>query len=390
MSTALLATPSSLKRTSPPTSSQPLKRPRHASASPTDVGDDSGMSDHEGNDDVRAKIARKEARVIRNRQSAQRSRNARKLHLQYLEKRVIELEAENQALKRSPDTSATPTAAQSTLSASPATSSGCVFNFAQDLGLPQLVGGGISLTSVAPPPANVQGSFEPSPLSLSPAPAVPTEQIDSLRAENAALKQRVASLENLVKQVVAVANLSGQSQPSPSTSQAPIDWFSVFSPPAATTFDLSSTLSPGLPPAIPSTSLPTSTTSNPNPASGDPTSRSLTREARCGPAAGEGDFDAFFGTGAGEGREEAAAGGEGHCGASQAEGLDIALPKFEFGNDKVEGMHGGEGTWEYWDEAMRVLMDGIEGEAVKEERWDGDVGGDFGLDFIGLDSGVVA
>ncbi|ODN77867.1 hypothetical protein L202_04981 [Cryptococcus amylolentus CBS 6039] len=264
MSTALLATPSpSIKRPSPATSSQTLKRPRHASVSFTDMGNDSGTSDNEGGDDERAKIARKEARVIRNRQSAQRSRNARKLHLQHLEKRVVELEAENQALKSNPKASPTPLVSHSTLpSASPATSSDLdMFSFAHDLGLPsQLVGGGVNLTSVAPPPADVKDSFEPSPLSLSPTMASTSEQVDSLQAENAALKQRVTLLENLVKQVVAVANLSGQSQPPANlSSQAPIDWLSVFtSPSAATTSGLSSTLSPGLPPTV--SSFPTSHT----------------------------------------------------------------------------------------------------------------------------------
>ncbi|ODO05845.1 hypothetical protein I350_04906 [Cryptococcus amylolentus CBS 6273] len=393
MSTALLATPSpSIKRPSPATSSQTLKRPRHASVSFTDMGNDSGTSDNEGGDDERAKIARKEARVIRNRQSAQRSRNARKLHLQHLEKRVVELEAENQALKSNPKASPTPLVSHSTLpSASPAASSDLdMFSFAHDLGLPsQLVGGGVNLTSVAPPPADVKDSFEPSPLSLSPTMASTSEQVDSLQAENAALKQRVTLLENLVKQVVAVANLSGQSQPPANlSSQAPIDWLSVFtSPSAATTSGLSSTLSPGLPPTV--SSFPTSHT---NLASGDLTSRSLTREARCGPAAGEGGyFNAFFGGGVGEGREAIEAGGEGDCGAGKAAGLDITVPTSEYGSEQLEEFSGGEGAWAHWDEAMRVLVDGIEGgQEVKEEIWDGNLRGDLGLDLFGLESGIVA
>nr|KIR83230.1 hypothetical protein I308_06429 [Cryptococcus tetragattii IND107] len=53
-------------------------------------------------EEMKAKLARKEARTIRNRESAQRSRNQRKAHLAWLENRVLKLETENQALRGEP------------------------------------------------------------------------------------------------------------------------------------------------------------------------------------------------------------------------------------------------------------------------------------------------
>ncbi|KIR57621.1 hypothetical protein I314_06513 [Cryptococcus bacillisporus CA1873] len=64
----------------------------------------SGPTEEESDisEEMKAKLARKEARTIRNRESARRSRNQRKAHLAWLENRVLELETENQALRGEP------------------------------------------------------------------------------------------------------------------------------------------------------------------------------------------------------------------------------------------------------------------------------------------------
>ncbi|EAL17558.1 hypothetical protein CNBM1240 [Cryptococcus deneoformans B-3501A] len=262
--------PSTSKRSAPsPSSSQPVKRPRQSSSSSKDE-DEVAASDEELDEETRAKLARKEARTIRNRESAQRSRNARKAHVAWLEKRVVELEAENRSLKGEPPTSTdpVPTAATPEPAAQPpareASTEHDVLSFANDLGIPaEVVSSGVSLSNVAPPPSSVDVDvkpiIEPSPLTLA-SPAVVLTSNDDLMAiktENANLRQRVTLLENLVKQVVAIANFS---PPVPSTSQrtpvnqfaslpaqSSLDWSSTLSATSILPAGLSSTLSPGLP-----------------------------------------------------------------------------------------------------------------------------------------------
>ncbi|ADV25475.1 hypothetical protein I305_04659 [Cryptococcus gattii E566] len=261
--------PSTSKRPAPsPSSSQPVKRPRQSSSSPRD--EDEAASDEELDEEALAKLARKEARTIRNRESAQRSRNARKAHVAWLEKRVVELEAENRSLKGEPPTSTdpVPTATTPEPTAQPpareASTEHDVLSFANDLGIPsEIVSSGVSLSNVAPPPSSVDVDvkpiIEPSPLTLA-SPAVVLTSNDDLMAiktENANLRQRVTLLENLVKQVVAIANfsppVSSTSQRTPVNqyaslpSQSSLDWSSTLSATSILPAGLSSTLSPGLP-----------------------------------------------------------------------------------------------------------------------------------------------
>ncbi|WWD07818.1 hypothetical protein V865_005924 [Kwoniella europaea PYCC6329] len=291
------AVASSSKRPAPSSSSSPsgnkAKKPRPSTSTVDENNDDEDEGEEingDMDDEMKARIARKEARTIRNRESAQRSRNQRKAHLASLERRVVELEAENRALKGdSPASATTPTSAFR--ETSPAQS---VISLANDLGIPtELVNGtGVKLSNVAPPPADLDINdmeedvkpvinHTPSPVpeivqqqSLLPM-SVENIEINQLKAENAALRERVSLLENLVKQVVAVANFSGlQSsssssqdikptvnsnvdQPSieivsPTTSNN-IDWASFISAPVVmpppTTAGLDSTLSPPLYPS---------------------------------------------------------------------------------------------------------------------------------------------
>ncbi|OWZ78619.1 hypothetical protein C366_03267 [Cryptococcus neoformans Tu401-1] len=96
------------KRPAPSRSHAPNKFPRQASFPAATrsraIKEISGLSEEEDNinEEMKAKLARKEARTIRNRESAQRSRNQRKAHLAWLESRVLELEAENQVLRGVP------------------------------------------------------------------------------------------------------------------------------------------------------------------------------------------------------------------------------------------------------------------------------------------------
>ncbi|WVQ69113.1 uncharacterized protein L199_007326 [Kwoniella botswanensis] len=295
------AVASSSKRPAPSSSSSPsgnkAKKPRPSTSTVDEDNDNDNDDEDEGeeitgdmDDEMKARIARKEARTIRNRESAQRSRNQRKAHLAYLERRVVELEAENRALKGdSPASATTPTSAFR--ETSPAQS---VISLANDLGIPtELVNGtGVKLSNVAPPPADldindmeedVKPVINHTP---SPVPEIVQQQtvlpmsveiieINQLKAENAALRERVSLLENLVKQVVAVANFSGLQSSSTSsqdtkptvdsivdrpsietvspTTSNNIDWASFISAPVVmpppTTAGLDSTLSPPLYPS---------------------------------------------------------------------------------------------------------------------------------------------
>ncbi|WVQ74112.1 hypothetical protein IAR50_003702 [Cryptococcus sp. DSM 104548] len=245
-----------------------------------DAGMGAGMDD-----EARAKAARKEARTMRNRESAQRSRNQRKQHLVWLEKRVVELEHENKALKSGssspPPAPASPAAARASSPSGSVASSGrlretspaqSVISLATDLGLPtELVSGGsgVNLSSVAPPPADLD--LAPQPLPSSPPPSrAENDDVELLREQNRALRERVGLLEGLVKQVVSLSNLSGLAQPEaplpeqdwstllPNISTAGLDDTPSLSPPLYTSFLPASVFTP-ISPTFPSLSLPTTT-----------------------------------------------------------------------------------------------------------------------------------
>ncbi|WVQ92387.1 hypothetical protein IAS59_006196 [Cryptococcus gattii] len=372
--------PSTSKRPAPsPSSSQPVKRPRQSSSSPRD--EDEAASDEELDEEALAKLARKEARTIRNRESAQRSRNARKAHVAWLEKRVVELEAENRSLKGEPPTSTdpVPTATTPEPTAQPpareASTEHDVLSFANDLGIPsEIVSSGVSLSNVAPPPSSVDVDvkpiIEPSPLTLA-SPAVVLTSNDDLMAiktENANLRQRVTLLENLVKQVVAIANfsppVSSTSQRTPVNqyaslpSQSSLDWSSTLSATSILPAGLSSTLSPGL------------------------------------PAPGEGElFDALFGVGVGEGREANGAGSEVNHRIGETQGLDISFsairPDPEHGEEGMFGREEMQAAVESWDEAMKMLIEDLEG-GQKEEKRDDREEELKGMEWLNVEKGIIA
>ncbi|WWC67795.1 uncharacterized protein I206_101708 [Kwoniella pini CBS 10737] len=267
------AVASSSKRSAPsPTLHKAAKRPRASTSSaPNDDEDDledKEESEHEGSnlpEDLKAKIARKEARTIRNRESAQRSRNQRKAHLAFLEQRVVELEAENRALKggESMSNSGSPVSpsSYSGREASPAQS---VISLANDLGIPsELVNGtGVRLSNVAPPPADLDMEdvkpnihHFPSPVpdrNLQPSFVNNNNQVDQLKAENSALRERISLLENLVKQVVAVANFSGLSTSQDVKPSVQLPSHELVSPTTTSNIDWSSFLSAPVPvPSVP-------------------------------------------------------------------------------------------------------------------------------------------
>ncbi|WVN85685.1 uncharacterized protein L203_100834 [Cryptococcus depauperatus CBS 7841] len=237
-----MTTASSSKRPatcSPSTFVHPNKQQRKsqdaseaACVASSEAGDEEEV---EMDEEARAKLARKEARIIRNRESAQRSRNARKQHLVWLESRVVELEAENRTLRGENDTPGPSVTTafcrsispfQEPLSAStssvrepsPAQS---VLSLANDLGLPsELVGStGVKLSSVAPLSVDLASEMgmetDVKPDISGDLSMVSQLMLDArddtvqLREENKALKERVGLLENLVKQVVALSNLGG-------------------------------------------------------------------------------------------------------------------------------------------------------------------------------------
>lgn len=156
-----------------------------------------------------AKKARKDARVLRNRQSAQRSRNQRKNEMVYLQSRVAELEEENRRLReQSLSTASMSSPSTSTSSIRLATPEQQVMTLAGDLGLPpSLVSSGVKLSSVAPQQTGVESPVvkEESIVHSQTSPS----EVDRLLAENRALVERVQMLETLVKHVVALSDLSG-------------------------------------------------------------------------------------------------------------------------------------------------------------------------------------
>ena len=104
--------------------------------------------------------------------------------MSWLEVRVAELEAENRALKgdtREPSPSLTSISCNT-----------------------------VNLATVAPPPADL----DVKPVIEKEEPTLASEpSLTSIQAENAALKERIVLLEDLVKQVVAVSNLAGIDKP---------------------------------------------------------------------------------------------------------------------------------------------------------------------------------
>ncbi|KAK4684172.1 hypothetical protein P7C73_g6027, partial [Tremellales sp. Uapishka_1] len=271
--------PSSSKRPATSSPNTQNKRPRSSAPKQAAAMSVSGSVDDEGSEDeggeigeeALAKAARRDARTQRNRESAQRSRNQRKAHLVDLERRVVELEEENRRL-RSGSAHTSPPPFRET---SPAQS---VMSLASELGIPaELVGGGVNLANVAPPPSGMNLDEDVKPFvpvsSTLPLPASGDALgMERLKVENTILRERVVSLEHLVKQVVALSPFGATPSASTTTTTtashlptpistiltavepAPptptIDWDAFFSQPQptgpASTFDqsISPTLSP--------------------------------------------------------------------------------------------------------------------------------------------------
>ncbi|WWD22181.1 hypothetical protein CI109_106672 [Kwoniella shandongensis] len=444
------AVASSSKRPAPSASTTTAKRPRPSTSHHEDESDGEVdivlNADGEMDDETKAKIARKEARTIRNRESAQRSRNQRKAHLVYLETRVVELEAENRALKRGemstppPQHNDVPSAPPSVgREASPAQS---VMSLANDLGIPtELVSGtGVRLSNVAPPPADlhiedIKPVIAPSPIrAVSPATSTANQDasLAELRAENAGLRERVSLLENLVKQVVAVANLSGlDDKPTittttataiesstPTTAQNAVDWAAFLSAPsAAPAPGLESTLSPSLFPSTILNNTDSSATSayqssfvsESKPTLSEVTSNPVARH----PAAVATESSVFLAT---ERRDEALQRARGITSMSSlaralgsTQGMDAV---FYQGGDGQQGMFTNENEnkenvvqmeWnqqhsggqvqidqvESWDEAMRTLIEDLEGSATGAEQMQVENGNGLRMDWYGVDGGSV-
>jgi hypothetical protein len=150
---------------------------------------------------------------MRNRESAQRSRNQRKNEMVYLQSRVQELEEENKRLReQTPSTASSSSPSGSTSTLRLATPEQKVLSLVGDLGLPpSMVSAGVNLSSVAPQSTEMavvkQEYIAPHTVS--------TSEIDKLVSENRALLERITMLETLVKQVVALSDLSGLNAKSP-------------------------------------------------------------------------------------------------------------------------------------------------------------------------------
>ncbi|TXT04757.1 uncharacterized protein COLE_07576 [Cutaneotrichosporon oleaginosum] len=208
-------------------------------------------ADHEMTEAELAKKARREARTLRNRESAQRSRNQRKAHLAWLEARVVELEAENRALR----SGSAPSTPSKTRESSPAHS---VLSLASDLGIPSEIvkaGCGVSLATVLPPPADVLTDIPniEAPAPATPAPAPPQDLMQSpmtmapsnpaqLYLQNEQLRWRVNMLENLVRQASSIFSScpTGNATPAPFLPPA----FALHQPPSHP--GMEATLSPPL------------------------------------------------------------------------------------------------------------------------------------------------
>ena len=281
-STSAMSSVASSSKRPAPSLAPPSKRSRTSlthslpDASSLDESDDETVVPDDVSEGAQAKVARKHARVgpipsdciyvadsaqtIRNRESAQRSRNQRKEEFSSLKARVIQLEAENKALKSASPPPASPERTVDSLTM-PLT-------------------GGMNLASVAPPPADLDMDVKPVTGLVDVKPDLPvlesfnqTLSTASLQAENTALRERVALLENLVKQVVALSDLGGisalptsdkhmtQSPLFDPDDSSPVDWDAVFTH-SAPDIGLDATLSPAYPTPLPSS---TSTEPRPNP-----------------------------------------------------------------------------------------------------------------------------
>lgn len=400
MSTNAVA--SSSKRSAPSTSSTPAKRPRSSKAESVvdDMSDVEQEGDCDGNmdDATRAKALRKEARTIRNRESAQRSRNQRKAHLVFLEQRVNELEAENRALRAGetpPPRASTSSSAER--EASPAQS---VISLANDLGIPPEIvssSGGVSLANVAPPPADLETDVKPI---IAPPSPVPVPQptafgevtLTHLQSENASLKERIGLLENLVKQVVALANLSGLPTTTPTPVPPPqtvrsastvsehqsLDWDALVNPPQNNSLD--ATLSPPMYPVQPlEPAQPTFDLTPSLPSAPAFPSINTEMNLACHPAAGEEQFnfgtyghelEAFGNDGKGGGRNGAIAGNVvpfpfdleqgGNVTAIGSTNNAQAYDRVEMQAETVE-------VEAEWDEGMRALLEDLEGRGLSGE-----------------------
>ncbi|KAI9635386.1 uncharacterized protein MKK02DRAFT_44074 [Dioszegia hungarica] len=228
----------SSKRALPSSSSTPsAKRPRPSTSSAESSHHDEEMDEDDVgpiDETLKEKLARKDARTIRNRESAQRSRNQRKAHLAWLEVRVVELEEENRRLRSGPSGSTTlasntPKSAvgQVAVSAPSPLAEGSPSLFSLDLGSSGPSLGGINLAAVAPPPPGVKLE------------ECPVTSADALQIEVASLRARNSHLEGLVKHMMALSNLgagiaepvSVAPPPLPSAMDIPpLDWDSIFIP----------------------------------------------------------------------------------------------------------------------------------------------------------------
>ncbi|WVN89159.1 uncharacterized protein L203_104375 [Cryptococcus depauperatus CBS 7841] len=377
---AFAAAVSSSKRSAPSPESLPPKRPRHSSLASPSKGEDTSDDLQELDEVTRAKIARKEARTIRNRESAQRSRNARRLHLTWLEKRVVELEVENMALKneQSASTQAS-TAASSSTNLISTSSSGsreasplqevAFFATNPDLSTP-ISAKNISLSDIAPPPPHlgisIQSFIDPLPATLSQSSSEnpESEEVQKIKAENSALKQRITLLENLVKQVVSIADLSGQSEPQNALS---METFAnrtalLFTPSTG----LSSTLSPDLFP-IDNTHL--SALSQHSTTSYNSQSESLLSPDVSNPvASGEGFFNTISGDDTDKGSEAYDADSQVDCCSGQTQRLGCS-PEAAIHETSVDNVYEDEkiqAEMENWDETLNKLIDFLEEQDVSK------------------------
>ncbi|BEJ18262.1 hypothetical protein CspHIS471_0705390 [Cutaneotrichosporon sp. HIS471] len=325
-------------------------------------------SEHNISEEEVAKKARREARTIRNRESAQRSRNQRKAHLAWLENRVVELEAENRALR----TGSAPSTPSKTRESSPAHS---VLSLASDLGIPSEIvtaGCGVSLATVLPPPADALTDMKPNIEALVPAtptPAPPQDLMQStmtmepsnpaeLYAQNEHLRWRVNMLENIVRQAANIFSSCPTGNVNPGSFLP-----ALLLPQPQSHPGMEATLSPPLYPSEPhqvASPLHLQTQLDaPHPnhnqaiASGDAGHSGgdrvccLFTEAQHGPAAGEGLFDNQLGL---AGHPAAAVGrGAGDRGVGSASGLDLGLATSSLfdGNNGVSAQVGGtaQGAW---------------------------------------------
>ncbi|WVQ82495.1 hypothetical protein IAT38_004624 [Cryptococcus sp. DSM 104549] len=366
------ASASTLKRPAPSSSLPDPKRAR-ASESPEEEEDD-GVGEEGMDEATLAKKARKDARTIRNRQSAQRSRENRKKHLIDMEKRLAFLEAENAALKSGSASSPSPSASAATsIVVTPPPNSTSVSTD---------VSGGVQLSSVAPPPADLQIDVKPD---LMAAPASSGDALEGLKAENARLKEKVVVLEDLVKRVVSAANLSGlggASAPAPAPSY---DAWSFLSAPASQ--GLETTLSPSYPSVPPSSTVVSSATpsstftpslslfSTPDLVSSTPSSSNLfARHSAVVATSPSSPPPAHAGEEA-RGKALQRAKGTYSAGLAAALGMDFAFgPEFTDGlfvgeglgagpaQGRDEGGEGGGGLQEeiaHWDAEMMSLFEGV-------------------------------